>query len=519
MVNGLSSTVNYVPDDANRLATVNGVTYTWDNNGNLLNDGVNTYTYDVANHLKTLTGPSVAASYSYSGLGDRLQETIGEQTTTFTMDLNAGLTQALSDGTNTYIYGNGRIAQVNTSTEYFLGDALGSVRQLTDNSGAVTYASAYDPYGVTTQSYGASQTAYGYTNEYMSQGLIYLRSRFYSPETGRFQTRDTWQGDYNRPLSLNRWMYGYGNPVNFTDPSGMCVDPDGTVHLFKKPWGWTLPCEPSTTSTPAATITPAVTAIATAAIACPVPAATFTSTPTPPTGGLSLDDIKILTVFIAGESHSGAVPDYVSDMKAWALLNLYTWNRLDPNKKDWTPFKSWKHHERNLISMTFGINAPDNINNNEALAMQYDKTELLKWYMKGRAGQWTRLTAARFIEIEMVVNRSVWAWASNGSRSPADPVHGAVDFTDAEGLCFSDGGRGDICPGQGTADNPYRTFQNLGATYVNVRRDFTTMEEWRKKFWLNESTTSYQVGIDTNHNNDPVYTFTRFKQPPGGWPK
>ena len=41
-------------------------------------------------------------------------------TTTFTMDLNTGLTHALSDGTNTYIYGNGRIAQVNGGTEYFL---------------------------------------------------------------------------------------------------------------------------------------------------------------------------------------------------------------------------------------------------------------------------------------------------------------------------------------------------------------------------------------------------------------
>jgi len=29
---------------ANRLTDVGGVTYTWDNNGNLLNDGVNTYT-------------------------------------------------------------------------------------------------------------------------------------------------------------------------------------------------------------------------------------------------------------------------------------------------------------------------------------------------------------------------------------------------------------------------------------------------------------------------------------------
>ena len=28
-------------------------------------------------------------------------------------------------------------------------------------------------------------------------------------------------GDYNRPLSLNRWMYVEGNPVNFADPSGL----------------------------------------------------------------------------------------------------------------------------------------------------------------------------------------------------------------------------------------------------------------------------------------------------------
>ncbi|RPI91406.1 MAG: DNRLRE domain-containing protein, partial [Chloroflexi bacterium] len=49
MVSGLSSTVEYVYDDANRLTTSNGVTYTWDANGNLLSDGIKTYTYDSAN--------------------------------------------------------------------------------------------------------------------------------------------------------------------------------------------------------------------------------------------------------------------------------------------------------------------------------------------------------------------------------------------------------------------------------------------------------------------------------------
>jgi hypothetical protein len=42
----------------------------------------------------------------------------------------------------------------------------------------------------------------------------------YFPKIGRFQTKDTWQGNYNKPLSLNRWNYVEGNPVNVTDPTG-----------------------------------------------------------------------------------------------------------------------------------------------------------------------------------------------------------------------------------------------------------------------------------------------------------
>jgi RHS repeat-associated protein len=94
--------------------------------------------------------------------------------------------------------------------------------QLTDQSGQVTYAKSYDPYGVVTQASGASQSAYGFTGEQQDSyiKLIDLRSRMYSPETGRFTSKDSWLGDYNRPLSLNRWNYVEGNPINFTDPSG-----------------------------------------------------------------------------------------------------------------------------------------------------------------------------------------------------------------------------------------------------------------------------------------------------------
>jgi hypothetical protein len=37
---------------------------------------------------------------------------------------------------------------------------------------------------------------------------------------GRFLTRDTWSGDANSPLSLNKWSYVEANPVNRVDPSG-----------------------------------------------------------------------------------------------------------------------------------------------------------------------------------------------------------------------------------------------------------------------------------------------------------
>jgi len=137
--------------------------------------------------------------------------------------LNAGLTQVLSDGANTYLYGNGRIAQAGSTTEYFLGDALGSVRQLADSASVVTLTQSYAPYGETVSSVGTGASVYQFTGESRdANGLTYLRARYYNSGNGRFLSRDTWNGDYNRPLSLNRWNYVEGNPVNRVDPSGMC---------------------------------------------------------------------------------------------------------------------------------------------------------------------------------------------------------------------------------------------------------------------------------------------------------
>ncbi len=113
--------------------------------------------------------------------------------------------------------------QLDNVTEYYLADVLGSVRQLTSSSGEVMLARAYDPYGnlVENNAYAGVTTAYGYTGEYTDpSGMVYLRARYYNPAQGRFVSKDVWEGDYNNPLSLNRWGYVEGNPINYTDPSG-----------------------------------------------------------------------------------------------------------------------------------------------------------------------------------------------------------------------------------------------------------------------------------------------------------
>jgi RHS repeat-associated protein len=66
-----------------------------------------------------------------------------------------------------------------------------------------------------------------------STQLLYLRARWYNPANGRFQSRDTWGGDANRPISMNRWMYVEGNPVNYSDPTGHNGVPGWAIKILE----------------------------------------------------------------------------------------------------------------------------------------------------------------------------------------------------------------------------------------------------------------------------------------------
>jgi RHS repeat-associated protein len=226
-------------DDAGRLTKVGSVNYTWNANGNLLNDGLHAYTYDNANRLKTAIGGGVSASFTYNGLGERLSQTVNNATTTYTLDISGSLSQVLQTNTQTYLYGDARIAQTGAGgMEYFLPDAMGSVRQIVAANGVLLMNQSYTPYGKVLNGQSTTHSIYGFDGEQTdSTGLQYLRARYYSPATGSFISKDTWEGDALAPMSYVPWLFGYANPVMNVDPSGRipvdCGDQDEDCRLAR----------------------------------------------------------------------------------------------------------------------------------------------------------------------------------------------------------------------------------------------------------------------------------------------
>lgn len=276
--------VAWTYDDAYRLLseTRNGSTtsYTYDATGNRLSmteGGVTTrYVYDALDQLLcTTTGPDCAAgvitSYDYDGRGNLVEESTGGLVTRYTFDARDRLV-AVDDGTNalTYIYdaggrriredlngtvthyrwdefspygdivvetdgsgavtasyvlGNGKlIAQTRDGvTGYYLPDAQGSTRALTDNLGSVTDTYAYNAYGDLFAQSGTTPNPYLYTGQRFDAATdtYYLRAREYDPAVGRFLSRDTWTVDTWHPVELNRYVYAANDPINRQDPLGL----------------------------------------------------------------------------------------------------------------------------------------------------------------------------------------------------------------------------------------------------------------------------------------------------------
>ncbi len=215
---------SYQYDAANRLTCVDGVGYTFDNNGNLLDDGSRTFAYDAANRLISVTNGSLTTEFAYDGLGNRLAQVVDGVTTAYGLDVAGGLPQVIVETTNgqTTAYLPGLAQDQGAAWAYYLPDALGSIRHLTDASAQVTLARSYEPFGKLLAQAGTGSSGFGFAGEQRdaSTGLVFLRARYYDPALGRFVSKDPFPGNLLRPQTQNPFAYVTNNPIRFTDPLG-----------------------------------------------------------------------------------------------------------------------------------------------------------------------------------------------------------------------------------------------------------------------------------------------------------
>jgi RHS repeat-associated protein len=202
-------------DVANELTNWNGTTITPDANGNILNDGVASYTWNARNQLISRG----STSFQYDSYGRRTLNAAGNSL--LYEGLNAG--QELSGTTpvaNRILGGIDEFFNRTDSTGAYspITDALGTVLALTNSSGNTVTQYIYEPYGNTTSYGGTSTNVSQYTGrENDGNGLYFYRARYYSPQFGRFVSEDPlgFRGGVN--------LYGYagGSPGNLSDPLGL----------------------------------------------------------------------------------------------------------------------------------------------------------------------------------------------------------------------------------------------------------------------------------------------------------
>jgi RHS repeat-associated protein len=118
---------------------------------------------------------------------------------------------------------------------FYTRDHLGSVRELTDDSGNVRARYSYDPWGRRTKLEGDLDADFGFAGMLFSSeaGISLARYRAYDAELGRWLSRDPLK-QAERKQGPNLYAYVANEPINRIDPTGLSPDPFGV--------GPPLPC-------------------------------------------------------------------------------------------------------------------------------------------------------------------------------------------------------------------------------------------------------------------------------------
>jgi RHS repeat-associated protein len=226
-----SSTFN----QANQLLEDANFTYQYDNNGNQtrktakVGGAITIYEYDAENKLARVMTPSNTANYKYDGLGRRVEKEVSAGITTITKYVYDSEDILLElNGSNAivarYTHGSGidepLIMEKNSQSLYYHVDGLGSITEITNQSGSAVQRYTYSSFGkIESQLDPNVIQPYRFTGREFDaeSGLHFFRIRYYDSTSGRFIAEDP----KGFAAGVNYYGYVGGNPTGRVDPYGL----------------------------------------------------------------------------------------------------------------------------------------------------------------------------------------------------------------------------------------------------------------------------------------------------------
>jgi RHS repeat-associated protein len=227
------------PTTGNRYVTFNGASYSYDNDGNVIQK-IKSGSYNRQYHWNTIDQLDTAikdggypTSFDYNAFGKPVRikdgDASGGHVAKYLLwDGDALVAAFLGNGQRDvdYVYLPGTIdhpfastvgATTPTAIRYQEEDELNNVVG-TDQAGAVSQSDSYDAWGTVTSTSSDSHLFWkGLFWNSDSTGLYFMRNRWYDPEGGRFVNEDP----AGFAGGINLYAFGGNDPINGFDPSGL----------------------------------------------------------------------------------------------------------------------------------------------------------------------------------------------------------------------------------------------------------------------------------------------------------
>ena len=217
--------------------------FTYDKCGNLvekrtklgMKNVVEKYVFDAEDRVISIISDKLSCNYSYNDFGTLSRKTCSDgSNVTYLVDPfgvfgSDVIAESLNGGQPVFTYHGLEFGLISSSHSdiadavYYLFDGDGSTVHTTDLNGVVKSTYSYDPFGVLVGGSRNDGNSFRYLAQYgirtynLSSDIVFMRSRMYDPEHGRFLSLDPllYEGSPANPYS-----YGNNNPLFYKDPSG-----------------------------------------------------------------------------------------------------------------------------------------------------------------------------------------------------------------------------------------------------------------------------------------------------------